>query len=176
MMTDIVTLDVRDDLRQGREPMSRIMAAARALEPGQSLRLRTTFEPIPLFRVLGSLGLDHEARRIAERDWEVMFRPRAANDGPPPRRAPLEGHSDDSETAWPAPSANLDNRGLLPPEPMIRVLEALEELPNGEVLEVLNDREPVFLLPELAKRGIQVRTDVLAHGVRLRLRRSAAAS
>jgi hypothetical protein len=36
---------------------------------------------------------------------------------------------------------------------MVRILAATEALNKGEVLAALLCREPVFLLPELAKRG-----------------------
>jgi TusA-related sulfurtransferase len=58
-----------------------------------------------------------------------------------------------SAPGWPEPSRHLDNRDLDPPEPMIRTLAAVEELRPGEVLCALLCREPVFLLPELGKRG-----------------------
>lgn len=47
----------------------------------------------------------------------------------------------------------LDNRGLEPPDPMIRTLEALEGLAPGEVLVIHNDRVPIYLLPQLADEG-----------------------
>lgn len=47
----------------------------------------------------------------------------------------------------------LDNRGLEPPHPMIRTLEALETMAPGEVLVIHNDRVPVYLLPQLADAG-----------------------
>lgn len=47
----------------------------------------------------------------------------------------------------------LDNRGLEPPMPMVRTLEALESLGAGEVLKIHNDRVPVYLLPQLEERG-----------------------
>lgn len=47
----------------------------------------------------------------------------------------------------------LDNRGLEPPEPLVRVLTALGELAVGEELEVLGDRPPIFLYPLLEERG-----------------------
>ncbi|MCC7365064.1 MAG: DUF2249 domain-containing protein [Dehalococcoidia bacterium] len=47
----------------------------------------------------------------------------------------------------------IDNRGLEPPEPMVRILRALQEL-NGEgQLVALMDREPHLLFPELERRG-----------------------
>ena len=53
------------------------------------------------------------------------------------------------------PSLRLDNRGLQPPEPMVRILSALDQLQPGQVLEVHNDRRPMFLLPHLDERGYQ---------------------
>ena len=47
----------------------------------------------------------------------------------------------------------LDNRGLEPPEPMMRTLAKLDELAPGDVLVIHNDRLPAFLLPELDDRG-----------------------
>lgn len=48
---------------------------------------------------------------------------------------------------------HLDNRGFPPPEPMVRILRALAELPPGDDLSVLMDREPHPLYMELERRG-----------------------
>lgn len=50
-------------------------------------------------------------------------------------------------------SVHLDNRGLQPPEPMVRILGALTTLPEDAELVVLMDRDPVLLYPELERRG-----------------------
>ncbi len=47
----------------------------------------------------------------------------------------------------------LDLRGLDPPEPMRRALEAVEALKRGEALEIVTDREPLLLYRELDRRG-----------------------
>lgn len=47
----------------------------------------------------------------------------------------------------------LDLRGLDPPEPMRRVLEAVEALNSGEALQIITDREPMLLYRELDRRG-----------------------
>ena len=49
----------------------------------------------------------------------------------------------------------LDVRGLEPPEPLMRILHAVELLTPGEVLWARTDRKPVHLLPELDLRGIR---------------------
>lgn len=47
----------------------------------------------------------------------------------------------------------LDNRGLKPPQPMIRTLEQLECMNSGDTLIIHNDRRPMFLYPELDELG-----------------------
>src|SRR5690606_8904944 len=69
----IVDLDVREDLRNGREPFSRIMSARSALVSGSVLRLRATFEPVPLYAVMGRQGFDHWTERLGDDDWRVWF-------------------------------------------------------------------------------------------------------
>lgn len=48
---------------------------------------------------------------------------------------------------------NLDNRGLEPPQPMMRTLAALEELNEGQTLIIINDRRPMFLFEQLDEMG-----------------------
>ncbi len=148
-MTTFVELDVRPILRNGGEPFEKIMQVVSGLAPTEGLRLFATFEPKPLFHVLGSKGFSHESKEIGGGDWEVLFRPaHAAQSG---KSQVLISPQDDSD--WPTPVQHLDNRALDPPEPMVRILAATEILQDGEVLSALLCREPTFLLPELAKRG-----------------------
>lgn len=58
----------------------------------------------------------------------------------------------------------LDNRGLSPPEPMLRILDALERLHPGEALTAQMDRRPVFLFPELDERGYTYTCDLQKEG------------
>jgi uncharacterized protein (DUF2249 family) len=165
MSREPLVVDVREDLRQGRQPLGKILQAVRALAGGQDLVLRASFEPVPLYRVLAARGFAHQSRRLADGDWEVRFvrRPgrRAAASGSapvPPRGAgpaPSTGVAPSEATA---PWSRLDNRGLEPPEPMIRTFAALDALPAGEVLEIHNDRRPMFLYPHLQERGFRYET------------------
>lgn len=165
-------LDVRDDLRNGREPFSRIMAAKAALPPGGVLRLRATFEPVPLYAVLGKQGFEHWTEQFDAEDWRVWFYPRdlgatevrpdpsavasaVASDSQLASSAPLPG----KEAEAPAPGTDdadiivLDVRGLDPPEPMVLTLAELEKLPAGRTLLQINERIPQFLLPQLEGLG-----------------------
>ncbi|WP_439632023.1 DUF2249 domain-containing protein [Shinella sp.] len=142
-------LDVRPILKSGGEPFQAIMDAVQGLVPGQALKLIATFRPQPLFRVMAGRGFDHEAREIDGGDWEVLFTPQS-------KAAPVETSVDaDRPETWPDPSLHLDLADLDPPEPMVRILAAAEEIDPGDVLFALLSREPLFLFPELTKRGHQ---------------------
>lgn len=162
-----VVVDVREDLRSGRQPLSRILQAVKSVVAGQDLVLLTTFEPIPLYRVLSLRGFTHEAHPLPGGDWEVRFLRRrrgqigdAARRAAPPSLAP--GQPAPTTAAAPtedgAPWVRLDNRGLEPPQPMMRTFEALSSLLQGQVLEIHNDRRPMFLYPHLEERGYRYQT------------------
>ncbi len=68
-----VVVDVRDDIRNGREPFARIMNAVAALADGQELRLINIFEPVPLYEALAARGFAHETTRLEDGDWQVRF-------------------------------------------------------------------------------------------------------
>jgi uncharacterized protein (DUF2249 family) len=160
-----VHLDVREDIGRGREPFARIMAAVKALAGNQVLALRVPFEPIPLYDVLGKRGFAHWTERRAANDWSVWF----YRDSVPPVEPPVA----------PAAAAGgrtvLDVRGLEPPQPMLRVLEAIDRLGAGRELEVHHDRRPMFLYPQLDERGFAHETDEPEPGlVRILIRRGAA--
>jgi uncharacterized protein (DUF2249 family) len=167
-------LDVREDLRSGNEPFSKIMAAVAALGDDEVLRLRATFEPVPLFTVLGKRGFVHQSEEHGEEDWSVWFwrqAEAAANAAPSTNdasRATTPATSDAPST----PTADglegiavdentlvLDVRGLEPPEPLMRTLTALETLPEGQQLLQVNARVPQFLFPMLVERGFACEVD-----------------
>jgi uncharacterized protein (DUF2249 family) len=155
----LVDLDVREDLRRGEEPFSRIMAAKAALKPGEVLRLRATFDPVPLYHVMGKQGYEHWTEQLGEDDWRVWFhRPDAV-------AAPAEAppHTESAPTAASGSLADapeeeiviLDVRGMDPPEPMMLTIAALETLPAGKTLLQINVRVPQFLLPRLEEMGFK---------------------
>jgi uncharacterized protein (DUF2249 family) len=151
-------LDVRPFQQRGEEPFSAIMAASRQVPVGQVLRLRNTFEPTPLYDVLGQRGFEHWARKLAENDWEVRFfnagsARESGSIAPTPKSAP-------HEVGWNEPTSTLtiDVSELVPPEPMIRILSALEELPEGATLLVHHVRRPMHLYPRLDELGYRHET------------------
>lgn len=168
-MSDVPTgiepkvLDVRPILKSGGEPFQEIMQAVQGLVPGQGLKLVAPFRPQPLFRVMEGRGFDHEAREIEGGHWEVLFTPQKGV-------APVEISVDaDRPETWPDPSLHLDLADLDPPEPMVRILAAAEALEPGEVLFAVLSREPLFLFPELMKRGHQWAGNYDASGAAYRI-------
>ncbi len=83
--TSLSTLDVREILRAGGEPFSKIMETVDGLAPGQGLRLLATFKPVPLFTVMAQRGFGHTEQQIGGGDWEVIFTP-STNGGSGARR------------------------------------------------------------------------------------------
>lgn len=72
-MKETIILDVREDLKQGREPFHKIMDAVAALQPEQDLVIVSTFEPRPLYKVLGSKGFSHRSEENEDGDWRITF-------------------------------------------------------------------------------------------------------
>jgi hypothetical protein len=66
-------LDVRPDIAAGREPFSRIMAAAREVPPGGELVILAPFEPEPLYPILLRQGFSHAAQYEGEAGYRVVF-------------------------------------------------------------------------------------------------------
>jgi uncharacterized protein (DUF2249 family) len=160
-MTDqLLTLDVREDLRSGRAPCSQIMALANRIAVGGTFRLIAPFEPVPLYDVLRQQGFAHEALDLGGGDWEVRFTrdPKAAA----AQALPADGRGQTAECGCGCSSASqegsileLDVRGLEPPQPMTRVLESLASLSEGVTLRALTDRRPIHLLDQLEARGFR---------------------
>lgn len=148
-MTQYIDIDVRPILRAGGEPFSVIMAALERLEPGQGLRLFATFRPVPLFAVMANKGFAHSEQELDGGEWQVLFTPAEMK---PEQIAVAAASSFDN---WPEPAIKLDNRDLDPPEPMVRILAAADQLAPGATLSALLRREPVFLFPQLEKRGFR---------------------
>lgn len=164
MTTSFIDVDVRPVLKAGGEPFSQIMQAVDALEPGQGIRLFAPFKPIPLFGVMASKGFSHDALELGDGEWQIEFSPLPDVTG-----ETLAGPTSESDAAWPRPVLELDNRDLDPPEPMARVLQAVEAVRAGEVVSALLPREPMFLFPELTKRGHQWRGGFETDGTTYRI-------
>jgi len=157
-MTEYLDVDVRPILRAGGEPFSTIMAAVESAKPGQGIRLYAPFKPVPLFDVIAGKGFAHSATEIGGGDWQVLFTPTGTPaEAPAPQARP--------SIQWPESKIRLDTRQLDPPEPMTKILAAAETLGPGETLTAFLSREPMFLFPQLEKRGYNWLGGFLPDGV-----------
>lgn len=150
MTVPIRELDVRPLIAAGDEPFAAIMAATDALAPGEGLRLIAPFRPAPLMSVMANGGFGAADRRREDGAWEVTFLPVMED---LVAEAGLSPGSATDAVFWPDAAISLDLAGPGPDEPMPRILAALEEIAEGEVLFALLSREPMRLFPELAMRG-----------------------
>ena len=139
-------MDVREDIRQGKEPFDRIMAAVNALGPDQALVLRAPFQPVPLLRVLEAQGFSHWTESRAPDDWSVWFWRADTAKGPRTATAPHDA------------ARVVDVRGLEPPQPLIRILDLLDTLAPGQHLIVIHERRPPLLYPHIEERGFKHET------------------
>lgn len=142
------------------------MNAAAGLRAGESLRLLAPFEPKPLFGVLGQQGFAHRARPIGDGDWEVVFFRDAAGAAQAVESCASQAASHSAcgcrDTATTA--IELDVRGLEPPQPMVRILEALNDLTHGAELRARTDRRPMHLHPMLEARHFTGESEEQADG------------
>ncbi len=157
MNSPTVTLDVCADIRSGREPFTRIMSTLARLRSDENLLLVAPFEPKPLFSILAKRGFAHSARKTGSGDWEVLFTRQgeraSAGEIPPPVQSP------GSAEIKPSQLIEVDARGLEPPQPMVKILEALSALPNGAGLRAHTDRRPMHLYAQLESRGFTSQTE-----------------
>jgi len=158
-------LDVRPFQERGEEPFGAIMSAARDTPVGSMFLLHNTFEPVPLYDVLAMRGFDHWTVNDAADDWRIWF----FNSGEARKRTPkpkpaTPAAADASGDGWSTPDAavTIDVSDLVPPEPMIKILEALESLPDGSSLLVHHLRRPMHLYPQLDAMGYRHDTRELA--------------
>jgi uncharacterized protein (DUF2249 family) len=148
-MTTQQTIDVRTIPPRDRHP--RIFAALAALAPGEALAIVNDHDPKPLRYQLEAEQPGAFAWSYVEQGperWQVTIARTSAVEQP---AAPVPVATAPASARRAGPQ--LDNRGLEPPEPMVRILGALETLGPGVELAALLDREPLLLFPQLAARG-----------------------
>lgn len=149
-------LDVRPMIERGEEPFSVISAAARGVPVGQALRLLVGFEPLPLYDALAKQGFDHFGEQV-DGVWRAEFlRLRPAGGASTVPATPQTAPPQRAEVDWDRPvttSVTIDVSELVPPEPMVKILQTLEGLPDGARLLVHHVRRPIHLYDRLDEMG-----------------------
>jgi uncharacterized protein (DUF2249 family) len=149
----IVELDVRPYLRKKIEPFEVIMETVKKLDKEDTFVLHATFKPTPLLGVMKVKGFVSKAEKLEDDHWVVTFIHKSRKDAfkedePSPAKKRSSASGDSGPRVF-----ELDNRGLEPPQPMIRTLGKLEAIAPGDKVIIHNDRVPVFLIEELHTLG-----------------------
>ncbi len=165
-----VELDVRPYQARGEEPFSAIMAAVAQVPVGQVLRLLNTFEPLPLYEVLAKRGFIARSTQRGADDWEILFlnsgQPGSVPDPVNTSTVTPPAERTDEPLDWQAATASvtIDVSELVPPEPLVKIMEALVALPPGESLLVHHVRRPMHLYPRLDELGYRHETREISAG------------
>lgn len=145
----IVQLDVRTIINSGKDPFLDIMNKVKELTDDQVFLLINSFEPVPLYTVLGNRGFEHFTE-IENDKFKVYFfrKQKNVNVNNSPKNETIESIYDNFSNL-----VELDVRELPPPEPMIKILESLSKVDENTVLVVHHHREPLMLYSKLEERG-----------------------
>lgn len=156
----VVELDVRPTLEAGKDPLKQILAKVKALAPAEVLKITNTFEPTPLILMLKKKGFQSWADPDKPGQVETWFFREKGVEAGPETPLPPAGNEDWEQVKerFTGRLPEIDVRELEMPQPMMRILESLNSLPDDKALFVIHKRMPVFLLPELAERGFDYRS------------------
>ncbi|NPV11169.1 MAG: DUF2249 domain-containing protein [Ignavibacteria bacterium] len=150
----IIELDVRPILDSGIDPFNDIMKKVKNLKDDEVLLIINSFEPVPLYSVLGRKGFDHFTKKEGDTFKIYFFKKQISDDNLKIFKEPNEEIDiNDFEKV-----IELNVRDLPPPEPMMKILEALSQIDEKSVLLVHHHREPVMLYPKLEERGYEAIT------------------
>ncbi len=155
---DIITLDVRDMLAKGNDPLKLIQKQVKELKNGQILRIINTFEPSPLIKLLEKQGFESYVDLIEQDLVETYFY--RCNSSEFKQEVKPERLTEDWALLlqqYENRIINIDVRHLEMPGPMISILEELHKLDPCEALYVQHKRIPIFLLSELKDRDFEYR-------------------
>ncbi|WP_342506372.1 DUF2249 domain-containing protein [Sporosarcina sp. FSL K6-2383] len=169
--TKIVELDVRPHLNKKLEPFQLIMDTVMEIEAGDIFVLHATFKPTPLLGVLKMKGFVNKVERKEKDHWVVSFVNKKykhlldIEDSSTEDELVSTAQFSSEETVAREPKTiTLDNRGLEPPQPMMRTLAALDRSHPGDQVKIHNDRVPVFLIEELNRLGCPFSVDEQSDG------------
>ncbi len=162
---NIVELDVRGILKEGKDPFNKIMEALAKLSHDSALKIINTFEPTPLISILEKRGYIYETVVAENQLVHTYFKKnKKVNDS---ESKEILNNNDSDEIIKIVKSYNtkvkeIDVRLLEMPLPMALILKELSELPDDHLLYVHHKKIPQFLFPELTEGGYQWRVQIIS--------------
>lgn len=147
-------MDVRPILEKGIDPFDTIYTKLNELPFENVLLIINSFEPIPLINKLNNDGYIH----FVERDNEgnvLTYLKKDKESRKTKEQKPKKNQFDfnQKKEEFEQKIKTIDVRHLEMPEPMVTILEEIENLVNDHALFVHHKKVPQFLLPELEERG-----------------------
>ena len=161
----VITLDVREMLAGGNDPLKLIQQKIKTLQQGQVLKIINTFAPTPLIQLLQKQGFQAYVDVQEENLFETYFYKIHVTDLV--QSEYTVGEQNDWELLlkqYENRLQQIDVRHLEMPQPMMTILETLEKLPSEKALFVHHKRIPVYLLTELKERGFDYRIKEVSDG------------
>ena len=159
LTTTVLELDARTYLENNQDPLKEILAMVNKMAPGERLKITNTFEPTPLISLLIEKGFTYDVEFVNDQVVITWFEKHLSGSTVP--EIPITQADNDQqlfnmalERFKPTQIRYIDVRGLQMPEPMLLIIENIDTLPADGLLYVYHKKVPVFLLPELNKRGM----------------------
>jgi uncharacterized protein (DUF2249 family) len=145
-----IVIEVKSLLKSGLPLFAHMMDTIDQLKPGQGLVIKSTFNPRPLVSQMKRRGyLVHQ-----EKIGKILMTTFTA----PAHQTKMLVHRPVEQAIRGGVEHDLDNRGLVPPEPMQRTMALLGQVPVHDVVVIHNDRVPIFLLNQLDEEGFPYET------------------
>lgn len=156
--TKVHELDARSFLEQSLDPLKDILQITNLMEIGERLKVINSFEPLPLIYLLADKGYLHHTDVVDEQLVVTWFEKTTAEKVAaevPDEQADEQELFDRVFYQFPGNKIRyVDVRHLEMPQPMLQILDNVEHLNKDELLYVHHKKLPVYLLPELEKKGL----------------------
>jgi len=155
-----LTLDVREQIARGKDPMKKILSASKEIDTGEVFLLINSFEPFPIISLLKEKGFVHYLLRKEKQLVYTYLKKTEKGHASPEKVKNFFLLNEEDFKKKVADSGNkmekIDVRELEMPGPMVSILEKTEGMPGGNSLYVKHKKVPMYLLPELQKRNFNV--------------------
>lgn len=164
----ISSLDVRPLLAKGEDPFTFLQKSLKNLKANEALEVLIDFEPIPLIRIQEKKGFI-TLTVVEEGVYHTYFKAggvtkEESQTAEEAIKTVSQLEYDDLMEAFPGELITLDVRNLEMPEPMVRILEAVENLNENTGIKIFHKRIPQHLLPELEDRNLNTFICPIAEG------------
>lgn len=164
----IIELDVRHDIAEGKDPLTKIMETLKKLPEKSVLKLINSFEPTPLISLLSKKGyVSHVSHIDSSLVHTFIKREQGSGGNLFPEQTMFTTTNTEMErllNSFGEKIVNMDVRELEMPLPMVTILNELETLPPNTLLNVLHRKIPIYLFPEVESRGYRYKVKQLDEG------------